>query len=161
MGSLICRFSPLLNCCYWQLLSFWQLKPFLMLFPVYLTWRLQSAGCFDYLLLSLKELCFFDSKMKDLSLQFMNLNLLTLNEKRTELSEASPFQSLFGWTKDIVCMQNLLWYVIYNFSFKIQPVDRNVFASRKNISCTLCIPKIGFLNALNRIMPDFKMTQVI
>ena len=99
--------------------------------------------------------------MKDLSLQFMNLNLLTLNEKRTELSEASPFQSLFGWTKEIVYMQNLLWYVIYNFSFKIQPVDRNVFASRKNISCTLCIPKIGFLNALNRIMPDFKITQVI
>ena len=151
MGSLICRFSPLLNCCYWQLLSLWQLKLFPMLFPVYLTWRLQSAGCFDYLLLSLKELCFCDSKMKDLSLQLMNLNLLTLNEKRTELSEASPFQSLFGWTKDKVYMQNLLWYVIYNFSFKIQPVGRNVFASRKNISCTLCIQKIGFLNALNRI----------
>ena len=33
----------------------------------------------------------------------MNPNLLTLNEKRIELSEASPFQSLFGWTKDIVC----------------------------------------------------------
>ena len=49
-------------------------------------------------------------KVERSSLQFINLNLLRTNETRTELSEALPFQSLFGWfmlpsggrTKDLV-----------------------------------------------------------
>ena len=37
--------------------------------------------------------------------------------------------------------QNLLWNIIFNFGFKIQPVKRFFFASWKNISCTPCTTK--------------------
>ena len=53
-----------------------------------------------------------------------------LNVKKTGLSEAPPFQSLFGWlmfssdgrTMQGPGMQNLLWSIIYNFGFKVEPV---------------------------------------
>ena len=58
-------------------------------------------------------------------------------------------------------MQNLLWNIIYNFNFKIQPVNRIFFASWKNISCTPCTTKIIFLNALYRICLTSKYIQAI
>ena len=63
--------------------------------------------------------------------------------------------------------QYLLWNIIYNCGFKVQPVGRNLlwlfffFAIQKNIPCTPCTPKISLLNALNRVCVSSKYIQVI
>ena len=85
---------------------------------------------------------------------------------KIELSVALPLQSLFGWfmfwwPDQGPIVQNVLWNIFCDFGFKIHPVDRIFFASRKNISCMLCTPKINFLNALNRICLSSKYIQVI
>ena len=107
-------------------------------------------------------------KVERPSLQFINLNLLRIKGNKTELSEALPFQSLFGWfilssggrTKDLL---HTIYFGILSkiLIFKIQPVGRIFFATRKNISCTPCTPKISFLNALNHISVNSKYIQVI
>ena len=74
------------------------------------------------------------------------------------------------WTDRGVGTQYLLWNIIYNCGFKIQPVDRNFrwlllllffFAIQKNISCTPCTTKISLPNALNRVCVSSKCIQVI
>ena len=107
-----------------------------------------------------------DSKLKD-----PHFNSWTLIYRRTSRNEnwtfswGSPFSKLFGWftyTKDLV-RKTYFGILSTDFGFKIQPVDRIyiIFASRKNISCTPCTPKISFLNTLNRKCGNSKYIQVI
>ena len=94
--------------------------------------------------------------------------LLGTKRKQTWTFWGSPF-SITIWLIYVIVLwqdqrpstQNLLWNIIYNFGFKIQPVDWIFFASRKNISCTPCTPKISFLDALNRIRLNSTYIQVI
>ena len=77
-------------------------------------------------------------KVERPSLQFINLNLLRIKGNKTELSEALPFQSLFGWfilssggrTKDLL---HTIYFGILSkiLIFKIQPVGRIFFCNSK------------------------------
>ena len=60
-----------------------------------------------------------------------------------------------GRIKDLPNARNLLENVIYNFGLKIQPRP-NLFCNGKHISWTPCTPKIGLLNAPNRIYLNSK-----
>ena len=104
--------------------------------------NINATRAFYYLLHLLKVLCLkCDSKLKDHHFNSWILILI--------LS--------FGPST-----QNLLWYIICNFGFKIQPVDRLFFfASQKDISWTPCTPKISFLNAKTCACVNSKYTQVI
>ena len=55
----------------------------------------------------------------------------------------------------------LLCNILYNFGFKIQPVDLIFFCKSKEVSCTPCTPKINFLNALSRKCVNSKYILVI
>ena len=55
----------------------------------------------------------------------------------------------------------LLCNILYNFGFKIQPVDLIFFCKSKEVSCTPCTPKISFLNALSRKCVNSKYILVI
>ena len=77
----------------------------------------------------------------------MNLNLLTLNEKKTELSEASHFQSLFGWTKDIVCK---IYFGMLSITLVLKfNLETELFLQVKRTFLLRCVhQKLAFLTHL-------------
>ena len=98
----------------------------------------------------------------------MNLNYEEPNEKKTELSDALPSQSLFGWfmlssggrTKDLVrkiCFGLLSITFVLKFNLSIEfflQVERTFRLRRLH-------QKLAFFNILNRICLNSKYIQVI
>ena len=94
-------------------------------------------------------------KVERSSLQFTNCNLLRAKRKEKWTFWGSPFSNtiwlvyvIFRWPDQCPSTQNLLCNIPYNFGFKIQPVDRIFFASRKNVLERRVHQKLAFLTHL-------------